>query len=117
MSGDDLKNILRRCGKTQAAVAAAIGESPQNLGSALSSKDIKSSMVERVAAALGMTIGQLYGESVATTVAGSTSIVGNGNKGNSLNANENRLLALLEEKDRQIARLLDLLQAAAGEKR
>lgn len=117
MSGEEMKIVIRRLGYTQKAVAELLQETPQNLGSMLEAKDIKSSLVERVARALEIPIAAIYGESVATTVTGSTAIVGNGNKGNSLNANESRLLALLEEKDRQIARLLDLLQAAGGEKR
>lgn len=117
MKGETLKIILLKNGIKQSEVARLIGDSQQKFNAALNSDDVKSSLIEKIAAALGMPIGQLYGESVATTVTGSTAIVGNGNKGNSLNANESRLLSLLEEKDRQIARLLDLLQAAGGEKR
>lgn len=118
MTGESINIIIRRYGKTQTAMAKMLGESPQNFNSILRSKDVKSSTIERVAAALGISIGALYGESEipisqATAIGQSAAVVGNGNH---LNANETRLLGLLEEKDRQIARqqsqiskLLDML--------
>ena len=120
MNGESIKIVLRRYGKTQTAIAKIIGESPQNLGSMLDARDVKSSLVERIAAALNISIGALYGEtdlpiSSAPASGQSAAIVGNGNN---LNANEARLLGLLEEKDRQISRqqaqitkLLDMLAA------
>lgn len=120
MNGESIKIVIRRYGKTQTAVAKIIGESPQNLGSMLEARDVKSSLVERIAAALNISIGELYGEanmpiSSASASGQSAAIVGNGNN---LNANEARLLGLLEEKDRQIAKqqsqiskLLDMLAA------
>lgn len=106
MTGETIKIILRRYGKTQSAIAKIMGESPQNLGSMLEARDIKSSTVERIAAALGISIAELYGEtklpiSSASASGQSTAVVGSGNN---LNTNETRLLGLLEEKDRQIAR-------------
>ena len=120
MNGESIKIVIRRYGKTQTAVAKIIGESPQNLGSMLEARDVKSSLVERIAAALNISIGELYGEadmpiSSASASGQSAAIVGNGNN---LNANEARLRGLLEEKDRQIAKqqsqiskLLDMLAA------
>ena len=118
MTGESINIIIRRYGKSQTAMAKLLGESPQNFNSILRAKDVKSSTVERVAAALGISIGTLYGESEtpisqATAIGQSAAVVGNGNH---LNANETRLLGLLEEKDRQISRqqsqitkLLDML--------
>ncbi len=106
MSGEDIKILIRRYGKTQSALAAMLGESPQNLGSMLEAKDVKSSLIERMSVVLGIPISTIYGESSGSTIGGvkasgrATAVAGNGN---TLNGNDANLLALLKEKDRQIA--------------
>lgn len=104
MSGEDIKIFLRRYGKTQKALAEMLGESPQNIGSMLEARDVKSSLIERISAAFSIPIGTIYGESSTGIIneakaSGQATAVAGGIMGN-----DSRLLGLLEEKDRQIAR-------------
>ena len=62
MKGSDLKKVIAVQGLSITEVAAAIGESQQNLSAALSRDDVKSSLVERVAKYLNVTIASLYDE-------------------------------------------------------
>lgn len=105
MSGEDIKIFLRRYGKTQKAVADMIGESPQNLGSMLEARDVKSSLIERISIAFGVPIATIYGDS-STGIINEAKASGNSTAvaGGTLSS-DSRLIGLLEEKDRQIARL------------
>lgn len=49
MRGEIVKEIFRREGLKQCDVAALLGETPQNLNAILTSKDIKSGTLERIA--------------------------------------------------------------------
>lgn len=62
MKGSDIKKMIAVQGLSITEVAAAIGESQQNLSAALSRDDVKSSLVERVAKYLNMPISALYNE-------------------------------------------------------
>ena len=104
MTGDDIKIFLRRYGKNQSELARMLGESPQNLGSMLNSRDVKSSLIERISSAFAIPISAIYGESSTGIIneakaSGNSTAVAGGNLGN-----DARLIGLLEEKDRQIAR-------------
>lgn len=61
MKGMDVKFTLKRHGVTLKKVAAAIGESQQNLTSLLSKDDIRSSLLERISEATGISIEEFYG--------------------------------------------------------
>lgn len=93
MTGQTLKEFIQRGGYKLSEIASIIGESPQNFGAALSSKDIKSGLLERVAKAVGKPVSAFYGEAAAKEP-----------------STEERLLALLEEKDKQINKLLSILE-------
>ena len=56
-----VKFTLKRHGVTLKKVAAAIGESQQNLTSLLSKDDIRSSLLERISEATGISIPEFYG--------------------------------------------------------
>ena len=53
MSGEQLKNILRQKGYSQAKIAQIIGMSQQSFNQMLAAADIKSGLLERIAEALG----------------------------------------------------------------
>lgn len=118
MTGIELKAILMTNGYTQGDIADRIGESQQNFSSALRSDNLKSGLLERVAEAMGVTVGFLYGEgSQVANASGnnSTAIAGN----NIQNSECARLTELLSQKDEQLTRsqeqinkLLDMLQSA-----
>lgn len=93
MTGQEVKDFLTRDGWQLSKVAEAIGESRQNFSAALSSQDVKSGLLERVAKAVGKPVSAFYGEAAAKEP-----------------STEERLLALLEEKDKQINKLLSILE-------
>ena len=109
MKGSELKTIIMKFGFRQIDVARKLGESQPNFNSMLNAADVKSSLIERISAALNIPVSQIYGESIsphATVVGdGSTAIAGSENK-----VNEGRYIELLEEKDRQIDKLLDIIK-------
>jgi transcriptional regulator with XRE-family HTH domain len=91
MKGETLKIILMKNGIKQNEVARLIGDSQQKFNAALSSEDVKSSLIEKISAAIGLPISKLYGEEGETSTGGNTE----------------RFLSLLEEKDRQMAKCQD----------
>lgn len=99
-----IKDLLRRAGKTQKEMCAAIGFSYGALRNSYERNSMEVSVLEKIAAYLGVPMGRLLGESV-----GDNSL--NTNSLNTINDGEaiNRLVGIIEEKDRQISRLLDLL--------
>ena len=83
MKGADIKAEIKRLGYTLTQVAEALGESQQNLNSALSSDNIKTGTLERVAAFLGKPVSYFYGEGNTATASGNgTAVAGVGNSVN-----------------------------------
>lgn len=83
MKGADIKAEIKRLGYTLTQVADALGESQQNLNSALSGDNIKTGTLERVAAYLGKPVGYFYGENNTATASGNgTAVAGVGNSVN-----------------------------------
>lgn len=123
MKGNIIKEFLRKNEITQSSVAKKIGESTQNFSAALMQDDIRTSLLERVAEAIGVPVSAFYGEqyaSISATASGndSTAIAGVGNAGNGMSE---KLMTLLENKDKQIAkkdeqmdRLIGLLEKNTG---
>ena len=65
MTGDDLKKIITESGYTMASAARLLDMTPQHLNQALSVADVKSGLLEKISAAMGITIAALYGETPA----------------------------------------------------
>lgn len=83
MKGADIKAEIKRLGYTLTQVAEALGESQQNLNSALSNDNIKTGTLERVAAFLGKPVSYFYGEGNTATASGNgTAVAGVGNSVN-----------------------------------
>lgn len=98
MRGVVLKNHLAGKGYSVSEVARRIGMSQQTLSAALSSEDVKSSLVERIASAVDTPISEMYGEksSISATMHG-----GNGNRlqagtGNIMGDGDSELVATLK---------------------
>ena len=114
MKGADVKAEIKRHGKTITEVAAGIGESQQNLNSALSGDNIKTGTLERVAQFLGKPIGYFYGEGNTATASGdgSTAVAG-GTLNDSILIEEiaaqRKLTALAMEQNGQLLRIIDNL--------
>lgn len=98
MRGVVLKNLLAGKGYSVSEVARRIGMSQQTLSAALSSEDVKSSLVERIASAVDTPISEMYGEksSISATMQG-----GSGNRmmtgvGNVMGGGDSELVAALK---------------------
>lgn len=118
MKGIELKAIILANGHLLGDIADKIGESQQNFSAFLKSDNLKSGLLERVAEAMGVTVGYLYGEGSQVANANgdnSTAIAGN-NIQNSECARLTELLAQKEEQLRktqeQMDKLIDILQNA-----
>lgn len=105
MTGEKLKKIIAESGYTMASAARLLDMTPQHLNQAVSVADVKSGLLEKFSAAFGISIAALYGETAGVAITGS---------GNTTNGNDsavvNRFLSIIEEKDRQIAQLLKMLE-------
>lgn len=104
MTGEKLKGIIAESGYTMASAARLLEMTPQHLNQALNAADVKSGLLEKVSAAFGISIAALYGETAGVAITGSGNVA-NGNDSQVVN----RFLSIIEEKDRQIAQLLQML--------
>jgi len=94
MNGETLKNYARNRGYGNNRLAASIGITSQNLSQQLAKDDIRTSLLERVAAVIGVSPADIYGGSTTN----STSIVGIGS------VTDN---AMLEKAMQENARLIE----------
>ena len=60
MTGESLKKVLLSLKISQTDIAKKLGLSQQSFNQMLSASDVKSSLLERVATAIGMSISKLY---------------------------------------------------------
>lgn len=118
MTGVYLKDFLRKQNVPQSDVAKKLGMSTQSFYQMLQSNDVKSSLVERIASILHVTMGEIYGEAkeqsaVATgngiAVTGNNNVAGNvtNNDTNILQERINLLQQILNEKERLIQVLIN----------
>lgn len=94
MNGETLKNYARNHGYGNNRLAASMGITSQNLSQQLAKDDIRTSLLERVAAVIGVSPADIYGGNATN----STSIVGIGS------VTDN---ALLEKAMQENARLIE----------
>ena len=80
MKGIEIKRAIAESGHTITEVAAALGKSQQTLSAALSTDDVKTSLVESIATYLGVPVSYFYGECGSCSASGGgTAVSGNGN--------------------------------------
>lgn len=119
MKGATIKKLMIDKGLTQAELAKGLGIPPRNLSAALSTEDVRSSLIEGIAQVLSLPVSSIYGEAPASPTANainnSTAIAGNANL---LNQQLDKCLDLLKEKDLQVSRfqseietLLDIIKS------
>jgi transcriptional regulator with XRE-family HTH domain len=117
MTGEYLKEFIRKKKVSQAEIARTLGISQQSFNQMLSSKDIKSSHVELIASILHVSMGEIYNETkeqsaVASgngiAVAGNNNVTGNYASNNSQVLQERVMLLerILDEKERTIQILM-----------
>ena len=114
MTGNRLKEILYERKVSQSQIAKQLGVSQQSFNQMLAAADIKSSLLERIAEALGENMSLFYHmEPANVTISdhGGVSIAGNNNiAGNTdaiLQERVKMLEKLLEEKERTIKILME----------
>ena len=119
MKGITIKTLLLERGIQQKDIADKLGVSKQVLSAALVTDDVRSSLIEGVAAVLGMQVSELYGELRGPSVSANNG--GTVVTGNYLNTQIDKFLDLLKEKDVQTARfqkeidtLLDIIKEIKG---
>lgn len=106
MDGEILRRKIKDTGIPIAEVARLIGQSRPNLSQALSVKDVKTGLIEKLASALGLPLSYFYGEGTSEPHA-----IAHGNRAiaavNSTISPEQSEKAVLEEKVRGMQKLLD----------
>lgn len=100
MTGAELKERLSTTHISLSEIARRIGISPQSLNSMFNSEDVKSGSIEKLSKALDVPITFFYGD--AYTITGNN-IVNSGDN-NAVNANDDRLITLLLNKDEQLTK-------------
>lgn len=116
MKGIDLKNFLAGRGFSVSKVASLLNESKQNMSAALSKDDIKTGLVERIAAATGIPVLEFYGgpSSEGCSVSGESNIVNNGRdqmaSDPGLIAVLNRQAGVIAEQSAHIGQLLKMVE-------
>lgn len=114
MKGEKIKEILKAEGFALSEVARLLGfDNDQRLHSALRSDDVKTGLVEDIARVTNKSICIFYDLPVGSALATDhfTAVSGDGNNVNSeVGRITEKFIALLEEKDRHISRLLSLLE-------
>lgn len=101
MTGSNLKEMLRGTGLSITEIARRMGMTSQNLQMYFKAEDVRTSTLERLCAALGVSIGWFYGEvKDPVSTDNSTSI--------------KALSEELAKKNAQIDRLLGIIEAMQG---
>lgn len=114
MKGETVKNIILGMEYNVAQVAEMIGTSQQNLASALKHEDVRSGLLEKIAAALNVPLSTFYGGAF-----GPVQSVGDNNTqvtqvaGNYSGASDSDVLELLKMKDEQL--LLTIKQVSKAQ--
>ncbi len=104
MTGMELKAKITPSGKSISEVARMIGLSQQGLSQALSTKDVKTGLIEKIATALGLPLSYFYGDGTDGRA------IANGNRAiAAVNStiSEQSEKAILEEKVRGMQKLLE----------
>ena len=122
MTGDYLKEVIRKSKISQSEIARQLDMSQQSFNKMLSSNDVKSSLVERIASILHVTMGEIYGEAKeqsAVATGNAIAVTGNNNVAGNVIANDttndinilqeriNLLQQILNEKERLIQVLIN----------
>lgn len=79
MKGEIIKEFLRKNKIPQTRIADALGISQQKLSAALGTDDIKTGLLEGIAAELNIPVSEFFGDTIAATGPNSTAINGSGN--------------------------------------
>ena len=110
MKGIEIKEFLRRKGWNLAQIAELLEMSQQNFSAALAKDDIKTGLVERIAAATDIPLLEFYGApaSEGCSVSGENNIVNNGRDQTTVDP---QLVAVLMKHQAQMGELIQMMKA------
>lgn len=109
MRGEELKEKLKQEGIMLSELARLLGfENDQRLHSALKANDVRSGLIEDIARVLDKNVSWFYPETTKT-VASENGIAVSGNE-NQITVISEKFISLLEKKDEQINRLLNIIE-------
>ena len=108
MRGSELKSKLEELGFTKAYIADRLGVPAQNVHIWLRAEDVKTGTLEKLSEVLNIPIGVFYGEAYGSVsnVSGNNNATATGNN-NTVSSTDDRLLALLLNKDEQLNKAMD----------
>lgn len=106
MTGEAVKEILRKNKISMKQLARLLDLTPQNLSAMLQKNDIRSGLVEQIAEKIGVPITAFYGFD-SNVVTGDGNAVGNNSVNNAI---EPKLIAELQAQRKQIDRLLGIIE-------
>ena len=121
MSGEEVKEKLKQEGIVFSELARLLGyDSDQRLHAALKANDVRSGLIEDIARAINKSVSWFYPETTKT-VATDNGIAVSGNENQITVISENtviseKFISLLEKKDEQINRLLDIIEGFRKDK-
>ena len=111
MEGQKIKDVLRQKGVSTAELARNLGVTRQTLQAALSTGDVKTGLLERIADLLGEPVTYFYtGESSGAAVVNGGTVNGNVTGKNEEGPAVSALVSQLDTKDQQIDRLLRIIE-------
>lgn len=123
MNGLTIKEIIRRNGLTQQEVAELLKMSTQNFSAALAKDDVKSSLIERVAEAIGVPVSSFYGGTHIHAQLGdhSSAVTGNNIQVNTITGEFLKELAaqrqITQKSQEQIDKLLAIIDKISDKKK
>lgn len=111
MSGLELRNFLTRYGIKSGDLCEKLGTTFQNLNSLYKAQDVKSGTLEKIAEAYDKNMGWFYGlgNSSASPLP-ECAAPAEPAKPSDITALTDKFIGLLEEKDKQIATLLEIIK-------
>ena len=107
MTGGYIKEYLRKLNVPQSEIARQLGLSTQSFYQMLQSDDIKTSLVERIASILHVTMGEIYNEAKGQSAVASgnaIAVAGNNNVAGNYSSEDTKVL---QERVRLLERILD----------
>lgn len=106
MTGQELKVILSKCGKSHAELAAALGISRQNFSGMLNVADVRTGLIEKLSKILDVPLSYFYGSGVEVS-ATNNSVAVNGSENNvSVDA---ALVGIIDRQSKQISDLIGII--------
>ena len=111
MKGKDIKDVLAKYEVAQAEIARLLGITPNNLNNMLAKDDVRTGLLESIAAAANIPISVFYGDSYTVcNNTGATAI-----NHSTATASDHRLVDLLISKDNQLTMAMNQTSKAQAQ--